>query len=81
MTARRFVDPAFVYHRHGRATPSAPTDLGPSKNVGRFADLAVVYHRHKQAMPTAPDVPVARSKLPVYHSVAIHHDPGTSTQW
>jgi hypothetical protein len=26
-------------------------------------------------MPTAPDVPAARSEPPVYHPVAIHHDP------
>jgi hypothetical protein len=76
MTVGRFADTAFVYHRYGRATRSAPTDLGPLTSVGRFADSIVVYHRREQAMPVAPRVPAARSELPMYHPIAIHLDPG-----
>jgi hypothetical protein len=45
-------------------------------SVARFADPAVVYHRREPAIPAALDVPVVRSESPVYHPVAIHHDPG-----
>jgi hypothetical protein len=75
MSATRFADPAFVYHRRRSAPPSAPTDPGPSTNAARFADLAVVYHRREPATHAAPDVPAARSEPSVYHPVAIHHDP------
>jgi hypothetical protein len=75
-SASRFANPTHVYHRHGRATPSALTDPGPSTSVARFADFVVVYHRCESAMPMAPDVLVARSEPPVYHPVAIHGDPG-----
>jgi hypothetical protein len=72
----RFADPALVYHRRGRATPSTPTDPGPSTSVARFAEPAAVYHRREPAKPVTPDVPTVRSEPPVYHPVAIHRDPG-----
>jgi hypothetical protein len=44
--AGRFVDPALVYRRRERATPSAPPDPSPSTSAARFADPAVIYHHH-----------------------------------
>jgi hypothetical protein len=75
MSATRFVDPAFVYHRRRSAPPSAPTDPGPSTSAARFADPAIVYHRREPATHAAPNVLAARSEPLVYHPVAIHHDP------
>jgi hypothetical protein len=80
-TPARFANPALVYHRRGHATTSAPPDSGPSTSAARFADPAVVYHRREPAPPAAPDVPAVRSESSVYHPVAIHRDPGTSTRW
>jgi hypothetical protein len=71
-----FADPSFVYHRRGRATTLAPADPGPSTSATRFDDLVVVYHRLEQAMAVAPDAPTARTEPLVYHTVAIHRDPG-----
>jgi hypothetical protein len=73
MSVARFADPAPVYHRRGRATPSKPTDSGPSTGVAHFAEPAV-YHCHKPATPADLDVPAALSKTPVYHPIAIHRD-------
>jgi hypothetical protein len=42
----------------------------------RFADPVVVYHRRESTTPAAPDVQADRPEPPVYHPVAIHHDPG-----
>jgi hypothetical protein len=51
-------------------------DPGPSTSATRFTDPAVVYHHREPAMPAAP---APRSEPSVYHSVAIHRDPSTST--
>ena len=72
----RFADPALVYHRRRHVTTSTPADSGPSTSPVRFADPAVVYHSRASATPAAPDVPADRPKPPMYHSVAIHRDPG-----
>jgi hypothetical protein len=45
-------------------------------SVARFAEPTVVYRRSEPAIPVARDIPAARSEPPVYHSVAIHRDPG-----
>jgi hypothetical protein len=45
-----FADPALVYHRRGRATPSKPTDSVPSMGAAHFAEPAI-YHCHKPATP------------------------------
>jgi hypothetical protein len=71
-----FSDPALVYHRRGRATPSAPADPAPSTSVARFDDPTLVYHRRERGTPTAPDAPLARTEPPVYHPVAIHRNTG-----
>jgi hypothetical protein len=72
----RFADPTLVYHRRRHVTTSAPADLGPLPSPVRFADPVVVYHRRELATPAAPDVQADRPEPPVYHSVAIHRDPG-----
>jgi hypothetical protein len=72
----RFADPALVYHRRERATPSAPADPTPSTSVVRFTDPAPIYHQRERATPLAPNVPSARTEPPVYHPVAIHRAPG-----
>jgi hypothetical protein len=72
----RFADPALVYHRRRHGTTSAPVDPGPSTSAVRLADPAVVYHCRESATPAAPDVPTICPEPSVYHSVAIHRDPG-----
>jgi hypothetical protein len=42
----------------------------------RFADPALVYQRRERATPLAPDAPSTRTRPLVYHTVAIHRDPG-----
>jgi hypothetical protein len=49
---------------------------GPVTSTTRFAEPAVVYHRRATIAPAALDVSTSRSEPPVYHPVAIHHDPG-----
>jgi hypothetical protein len=75
MSAACFADLAVVYHRYGRATPSAPTKRALSTSATRFVNPALVYHRRERATPLAPDDPPTRIEPPVYHPVAIHHDP------
>jgi hypothetical protein len=75
-SATRFANPALVYHRRGSSPASAPTDPGPSTSTTRFAEPTVVYHRRKTTAPAALDVSTSHSEPPVYHSVAIHRDPG-----
>jgi hypothetical protein len=69
---RGHVDPALVYHRRGRTTPSAPTDLGPSTSATRFGDPAIVNRRRERAMPSAPNALSARTEPPAYNPVTIH---------
>jgi hypothetical protein len=71
----RFADPALVYRRRHHVTTSAPADPGPLTSPVCFADPVVVYHCHESTTPAAPDVPADRPEPPVYHPVAIHHDP------
>jgi hypothetical protein len=79
-SAARFADPALVYHRPRRATPSAPADSALSTSEACFVDPALVYRRER-ATPSALDAPSTRTESPVYHPVAIHRDPGMSTRW
>jgi hypothetical protein len=72
----RFANLALIYHRRGRATPSAPADPDPSMNAAHFTDPALVYRCRKRNTPSALDAPPARTKPPVYDPVAIHLDPG-----
>jgi hypothetical protein len=81
-SAARFVDPALVYHCRGRATPSAPIDLGSSTSAARFAEPTVVYHHHEPTMPAAP----LMSRQPIPSRLCTTRSPftatpGTSTRW
>jgi hypothetical protein len=80
-SADRFADLVLVYHRHERATLSYPVAPTPSTSATRFADPTLVYHSRERAPPLAADALPARTETPVYHPVAIHRDPGTSTRW
>jgi hypothetical protein len=51
MSAARFADPALVYRRRERATPSAPAEPAPSTSVAHFANPALVYHRRGLPLP------------------------------
>jgi hypothetical protein len=78
----RFANPAFVYHR-GRATPSAPANLGPSTSVSLFADPVVAHHRHEPTMP-APCPP--KYRRPALSRMCTTRSPftatlDTSTRW
>jgi hypothetical protein len=64
VSVARFADPTLVYHRCGRATPSALVKPAPSTSTTRFADPALVYYRRKWATPSAPDDPPACTKPP-----------------
>jgi hypothetical protein len=74
-SSTRFADPALVYHRRGQVTPSAPVVLAPSTSAARFANPTLVYHNRERAPPSAPDALSTRTESPMYHPVAIHHDP------
>ena len=80
MIAARFADLTLVYHRREQATPSAPVDLALSTSAAPFADPALIYHHCERATPSAPDAPSAHIEPPVYHPVAIHHNPGLVVQ-
>jgi hypothetical protein len=58
--------------------PSTSAAPPPAPCLARFADPALAYHRRKRATPSVLADPTARpcTKPLVYHSVAIHRDPG-----
>jgi hypothetical protein len=67
---RSRLPPSRAGHSIGPAEPALLT------SAARFANPALVYHCRKMAPPSALDDPPARTEPPVYHTVAIHHDPG-----
>jgi hypothetical protein len=75
-SAARFADLALVYHRRVRDTASALAVPATPMSAARFTNPTLVYHRRAMEPPSAPDDPSACTEPPVYHSVAIHCDPG-----
>ena len=73
---RGFVDPALVYHRRGWATPLDPCQTGTIDERGSLRRPRPHLPPPRTSPSLAPDDPPNRTEPPVYHSVAIHLDPG-----